>query len=149
MRFVILALDLCHRRAPVVGWGWQHRRNSEKRALVDEHANCKDRLDWTPQGVKDISDLSVDRQICPRKNAEASSRSSPISMSNRSSTISCPILKNLTGYHLIQMRYQKPERHHTNSRRHEANNSLPLLDYCVLAIELKPDSGSRGLLHRC
>jgi hypothetical protein len=55
-------------------------------------------------------------------------------------------LKKLTDYHLIQMGYQKPERHHTNSRRHEANNSLPLLDYCVLAIELKPDSGSRGAI---
>jgi hypothetical protein len=45
-----------------------------------------------------------------------------------------------------QSREPEPERHHTYTRRHEVNNSLPLLDYCVLAIGLKPDSGSRGAI---
>jgi hypothetical protein len=40
----------------------------------------------------------------------------------------------------------EPERHHTNSRSHEANHSFPWLDYFFLTIELKPDSGNREVI---
>jgi hypothetical protein len=41
----------------------------------------------------------------------------------------------------------KPERHHTNTRRHEANHSFPRLDYCFPAIELSRIVAAGKLLH--
>ena len=41
----------------------------------------------------------------------------------------------------------KPERHLTNSRRHEANHSFPRLDYCFPALELSRIVAAGRLLH--
>ena len=41
----------------------------------------------------------------------------------------------------------KPERHHSNSRRHEANHSFPRLDYCFPALELSRIVAAGRLLH--
>ena len=41
----------------------------------------------------------------------------------------------------------KPEHHHTNSRRHEANHTFPRLDYCFPAIELSKIVAVGRLLH--
>jgi hypothetical protein len=40
-----------------------------------------------------------------------------------------------------------PERHHTNSRRHDVNHSFPRLDYCFPAIELSRIVAAGRLLH--
>ena len=48
---------------------------------------------------------------------------------------------------LIPMLCLKPERHHTNSRRHEANHSFPRLDDCFPTIELSRIVAAGRLLH--